>query len=77
MKGEWQCLSEIERYGETFCLIRDYYGRIPPACGRCVLLRFCEQPRSDEDIEKMVIRIERDDFRSDFFDQMEEDGYYD
>ena len=77
MNGERQFISEIELDGEQICIIRDMYERIPPACERCGLMRFCESPRSSEDISKLIVRIGRDGFRRDFFEQMEEDGYYD
>lgn len=78
MNKERVFLSEIERYGEQVCVIRDLFERIPPPdCSGCGLLRFCEEPRSDEDIERLTERIGRNSFRRDFFDQMEEDGYYD
>ena len=77
MNDERQFLSEIERDGEQICIIRDIYERIPPECERCGLRRFCESPRSDDDINKLMVHIERNIFRRDFFDQMEEDGYYD
>lgn len=77
MNDERQFLSEIERDGEQVCIIRNLYERIPPECMKCGLLRFCESPRSDEDISKLMVQIGRNGFRRDFFDQMEEDGYYD
>lgn len=77
MNGERQFLSEIERDGEQVCIIRDKLEKIPPECTECSLLRFCESPRSDEDISKLVGRILRCNYRHNFFTKMEELGYYD
>lgn len=78
MNDERVFLSEIERFGEQICVIRDIFERIPPPdCNECGLLRFCEEPRSDEDIEKLSERIALNSYRRDFFSRMEEDGNYD
>ena len=78
MSHERQFLSEIERYGEQVCVMRDIFERIPPGdCNRCSLLRFCEKPRSDSDIAKLLERAERNAYREQFFADMEEQEYYD
>lgn len=77
MSNERQFLSEITRNGEQLCVIRDIYEKIPPECHQCGLLRFCESQRSDADIESLMIRIGRNEYRNEFFQVAEEDGYYD
>lgn len=77
MSDERQFLSEIYRDGEQYCIIRDLFERIPPECNKCGLLRFCEEPRSNDDIESLLIRVGRNMYRNEFFEIAEEDGYYD
>lgn len=77
MGDKRQFLSEIIRDGEQLCVIRDLYDKIPPECQRCGLLRFCEEPRTDDDIESLMIQIGRNQYRNEFFEIAEEDGYYD
>lgn len=77
MSNERQFLSEITRNGEQLCVIRDLYDEIPPECHQCGLLRFCEEQRSDGDIESLMIKIGQDKYRHEFFKVAEEDGYYD
>ena len=77
MNNERQFLSEIIRGGEQYCVIRDLFEKIPPECNKCGLLRFCENPRSNDDIANLVISVGRNLYRRDFFEIAEEDGYYD
>ena len=77
MSNERQFLSEITRDGEQLCVIRDMYDEIPPECHRCRLLRFCEEQRTDNDIESLMIQIGKSQYRHEFFGIAEEDGYYD
>ena len=75
MNDEQLCLSEITRDGEQLCIVRDIYEKVPPACDVCGLLRFCEKPRSEEDIDKLLVEIGRRRFRREYFEQMEDAEY--
>ena len=71
------CLSEVYVEGEQYCFVRDLLEEYAPPCNRCRYLRFCEKPRSQDDIEVMMLKVMRDAFRAKYFEEMEEDGYYD
>lgn len=77
MSNERQFLSEIYVDGEQVCVVRDVLGGHPPECGRCVYLRFCEETRSHEEIVDLFIEAERQSFRRDLTEHLEEQGYYD
>ena len=76
MQNDRQWLTEVRVDGELYCVIRDLYEQNPPECNECGLLRFCERPRSAEDIDKLQVRVGRNAHRREFFEQMEDDGYY-
>lgn len=77
MDKERQFWSEIYVDGEQLCIMRDIYERIPPECYECGFRRVCEEPRSEEALSKVFDRVERLMHRAEFFEQMEEFGYYD
>ena len=76
MSNKRQFLSEISREGEQICVVRYIYETNPPECHVCRLRRFCEEQRSDEEIADITAQFEREAFRRDFNEMMEEEEYY-
>ena len=70
-----KCISEIIRYGEQLCLLRDVYEKANPDCGNCPLVKFCEKERTDEEIVDLVVELGKGVYRREYFGQMEEAEY--
>lgn len=77
MSNKRQFLSEISRDGEQICIVRDLYETNPPECRICRLRRFCEEQRSDDEIDELTGQLNREAFHREFNEMMEDEGYYD
>ena len=62
--------SVIMRDGEYICIIRDIYEMNAPDCEHCALRRVCNTPLSEDDLDKVLGRINRNIFRREFYEDL-------
>lgn len=66
-KEDW---SQITIDGETVCIIRDLYERNAPLCNVCGLRRICCQPLTEEQLDLVRDKIDRQLYRAEFWEEM-------
>lgn len=67
--------SLIERDGEIICIIRDIYEMNAPECEHCVLRKVCNTPLTEEKLDMVLERINRNIFRREFYEDLND--FYD
>lgn len=57
------------------CIIREYYEVNPPPCEKCGLRRVCQSNLTEEQIDRVRERINRNMYRREFWEDLNE--FYD
>ena len=75
MQGTKTLESLIERDGEVICIIRDIYEINAPECENCVLRKVCNTQLTEEQLDLVLERINRNIFRREFYEDLND--FYD
>lgn len=75
MQGRKTLESLIECDGEVICIIRDIYEKNAPECENCALRKVCNTPLSEDELDVVLDRINRNIYRREFYEDLND--FYD